>query len=364
MSRIRTIKPEFWSDTKVGKLSLLERLLFISTWNFADDYGVFSASPRRILGESFENDLSISEVDVIEALSNIETQGLIKKFIAMEREWYYIVQWKKHQKVDRPAKNVRNPDPFDRDSRGSREIVERASIHSLETLASDSRGCREDSKDFEKNDDFEAKTGDYRDTREDVARPSRVCIVGNMELGSRILETELPRTHARTCEDSSGSSEKDVVVFKKHLLSFEELVGKYADMKRKKGKINGTVENYTYGLRARFDRDPENVLTSMKSELDKYESEYKKKEELRKKSIESDIARQKEKQDRENLESFYNELSESERELLRERAESEIKELGGNPEWNPLPGMVKQRILNIISSELIGKGDTVNVERK
>lgn len=39
MARIRTIKPEFWDDEKVGKLTFGARLLFIGTWNLADDEG-------------------------------------------------------------------------------------------------------------------------------------------------------------------------------------------------------------------------------------------------------------------------------------------------------------------------------------
>ncbi len=39
MARIRTIKPEFWEDEKIGKLPIPCRL-FIGCWNFADDFGV------------------------------------------------------------------------------------------------------------------------------------------------------------------------------------------------------------------------------------------------------------------------------------------------------------------------------------
>lgn len=35
MARIRTVKPEFWTDRRMVKLSPLARLLYISSWNFA-----------------------------------------------------------------------------------------------------------------------------------------------------------------------------------------------------------------------------------------------------------------------------------------------------------------------------------------
>jgi len=52
MARNRIIKPEFWADAKVGRLSFGARLLYIAMWNFADDYGIISASPR-VFAETF-----------------------------------------------------------------------------------------------------------------------------------------------------------------------------------------------------------------------------------------------------------------------------------------------------------------------
>ena len=40
MARIRTIKPKFWDDTKIGRISRDARLLYIGLWSFSDDIGV------------------------------------------------------------------------------------------------------------------------------------------------------------------------------------------------------------------------------------------------------------------------------------------------------------------------------------
>ena len=48
MARIRTIKPDFWTDEKIVELSPLARLLFIGLWNFADDDGRMPYSTTRI----------------------------------------------------------------------------------------------------------------------------------------------------------------------------------------------------------------------------------------------------------------------------------------------------------------------------
>ena len=108
MPRNRIIKAEFWSDEKIGRLPIGARLLFISMLNFADDFGVVSASTRRRLGESFENDESITEQNVIDWSKNIEEVGLIEKFNAEEKDWYFIKKWEKHQKIDRRSQR-RNP---------------------------------------------------------------------------------------------------------------------------------------------------------------------------------------------------------------------------------------------------------------
>ncbi len=108
MPRNRMVKAEFWSDEKIGRLPMGARLLFISMWNFADDYGVVSASTRRRLGESFENDESVSEQNVVDWSKYIEDAGLIHKFTAEEKDWYFIVKWEKHQKIDRRS-HRRNP---------------------------------------------------------------------------------------------------------------------------------------------------------------------------------------------------------------------------------------------------------------
>lgn len=41
MARIRSIKPEFWTDGKIRRLNADSALFFIALWNFADDYGYF-----------------------------------------------------------------------------------------------------------------------------------------------------------------------------------------------------------------------------------------------------------------------------------------------------------------------------------
>ena len=48
MARIRTIKPEFWTDEKVVTLPFEARLLFIGMWNFCDDEGYRGSSGQHV----------------------------------------------------------------------------------------------------------------------------------------------------------------------------------------------------------------------------------------------------------------------------------------------------------------------------
>ena len=56
MSRIRTIKPEFWTSEQILSCSQNARLLFIGMWNFADDHGVHQSSYVRLRAEVLPGD--------------------------------------------------------------------------------------------------------------------------------------------------------------------------------------------------------------------------------------------------------------------------------------------------------------------
>lgn len=101
MARIRTIKPEFWEDEKVGSLPIPCRLLFIGCWNFADDYGVIKGNALLLKSQIFPYDenLRVSEIKKwIDAL--VDARMLIP--IIHEEESYYIIRtFSSHQVLDK-----------------------------------------------------------------------------------------------------------------------------------------------------------------------------------------------------------------------------------------------------------------------
>lgn len=97
MARIRTIKPDFWTDEKVVALSPLARLLFIGTWNFVDDYGRAEYSPTRLKMQVLPAD----SADIRPLLAEIIEAGLITIYNIDGKDYFEVRGFSKHQKVDR-----------------------------------------------------------------------------------------------------------------------------------------------------------------------------------------------------------------------------------------------------------------------
>lgn len=108
MARIRTIKPEFWEDEKIGRLPIPCRLFFIGCWNFADDYGVIKGNPALLKSQIFPYDenLRVSEVKKwLNAL--VEARMLIPIILddankRLAEESYYVIRtFRSHQVLDK-----------------------------------------------------------------------------------------------------------------------------------------------------------------------------------------------------------------------------------------------------------------------
>jgi hypothetical protein len=105
MARIRTIKPSFWKDQKVGRLQRDARLMFIGLWNLADDEGVVCGDASAIKSELFPFDerLRLKTVEVwitqlIEALMIIP--------LNYQDESYYLIRtFKNHQSINKPLES-------------------------------------------------------------------------------------------------------------------------------------------------------------------------------------------------------------------------------------------------------------------
>lgn len=102
MARIRTIKPEFWTDEKIVSLPFEARLLFIGLWNFCDDSGCLDYSPDRITMQIFPGN---PEIDVSGMLDLLSILGLLEFMVDTEGgKAIRVVNWSIHQKIDNPSR--------------------------------------------------------------------------------------------------------------------------------------------------------------------------------------------------------------------------------------------------------------------
>lgn len=103
MARIRTIKPDFWTDEKVVSLPFEARLLFIGLWNFADDTGAIDYSPDRIRMQIFPDDPQIDAPALLDLLCILE---MADRWSDGVRDILIIRHWHDHQKIDNPSRKT------------------------------------------------------------------------------------------------------------------------------------------------------------------------------------------------------------------------------------------------------------------
>lgn len=120
MARIRTIKPDFWEDEQVALLSPLARLLFIGSWNLADDAGRLRWTPDYINASLFMYD-NLPTKRVRALMDEVEQQGMAVPYAGGQarQSLAYLPNFLKHQKINRPmpsrfpAPPEPTPDPPD-----------------------------------------------------------------------------------------------------------------------------------------------------------------------------------------------------------------------------------------------------------
>lgn len=93
MASNRIIKPEFWSDPVIAKLTPVEQLLFIGMWNFAKDNGVGMAIPKYLLGMIFCYHEDVEKPHIEAGLLKMNELGLIELFEEGGFRYYRVCNW-------------------------------------------------------------------------------------------------------------------------------------------------------------------------------------------------------------------------------------------------------------------------------
>lgn len=102
MARIRTIKPEFWTDEQIVECSMIARLLFIGMWNFCDDNGNLDRSSKQIKARVFPLD----NIDCESMIKELIKHKLVIEYQANEKIYLHIKGFTKHQIINRKSKSV------------------------------------------------------------------------------------------------------------------------------------------------------------------------------------------------------------------------------------------------------------------
>jgi len=98
VARIRTIKPSFWTDSKMVRLSPLARLFYIGMWNFTDcDSGHAeddAAALKRLI-------LPDDDVDPEVLLQELINEGRVARIQTLSgRKYLHVIRLANHQKLD------------------------------------------------------------------------------------------------------------------------------------------------------------------------------------------------------------------------------------------------------------------------
>lgn len=110
MARIRTIKPSFWGDDAISRMSRDARLLAIGLISMADDYGRFIATPQAVLGYVFPHDEDISQPKFKRLMREVEQAGIATTYKVDGRQYGYLPKWRNHQRISHPQPSPL-PDP-------------------------------------------------------------------------------------------------------------------------------------------------------------------------------------------------------------------------------------------------------------
>jgi len=104
MSRIRSIKPEFFSSLDVVCLTERARLMFIGLWTYADDSGRGLDEPRLIKAALFPLDDGITVKVINRLMGELAGKGRIVRYHDPDGlPLFEITKWSKHQRIDRPS---------------------------------------------------------------------------------------------------------------------------------------------------------------------------------------------------------------------------------------------------------------------
>lgn len=112
--RIRTLKPEWLEDEQLAEAGTFARLLSVALIVLSDDHGRGRANEVVLAAKVFTYE-SDPIACVREGLARLSRMGFVQLYTIRGQRYYWLRNWAKHQKVDRPGK-PRFPGPEEDES--------------------------------------------------------------------------------------------------------------------------------------------------------------------------------------------------------------------------------------------------------
>jgi hypothetical protein len=104
--RIRTIKPELWTDQTLQRQPLGARLTFIGLFSLADDEGRLEGDPVLLRSLIHPSDPKVNQRAFNDWLQGLEHAGRIRRYEVEGMPYIDIPRFKSHQRVDKPRPSV------------------------------------------------------------------------------------------------------------------------------------------------------------------------------------------------------------------------------------------------------------------
>ncbi|GAA3078101.1 hypothetical protein [Streptosporangium carneum] len=112
MPRIRSVKPEFWSDRKLARQHSRDaRLLYIALWNQADEHGRVLGDPRWIKGNCLPYDDDIDDQAIKSLLGELIASGRVQPYVVEDDPYLFLPKLAKHQRLEAAKVPSRLPEP-------------------------------------------------------------------------------------------------------------------------------------------------------------------------------------------------------------------------------------------------------------
>lgn len=136
MARIRSIKPEFWGDYKTAiNLTRDARLLYISLWNFCDEWARMPGDPRFVKGHCFPYDDDLTDDAITSLLDELDEVGNVVRYTVKNAPYLWLPHLSKHQRLEPHKVPSRHPEPPNHDPSGPRADESARDADESETIS-------------------------------------------------------------------------------------------------------------------------------------------------------------------------------------------------------------------------------------